>query len=740
MKKYEKKDQPSESNDEKSNKNIKEPEKKNEATKPENKNEENKPEEIALSNKKVKKMSFGDNHALFAADDGLVFTLWDNKYGQIGKGKKYPYINNPEVLIKGKGEKVKIQIIDKTNQNDKKKNKLILAYKNTSFVITEKNDLLGFGEGKYIVGLSGNVYEPLHILKDTKVFSICQKDGRMLIKSKEINSDEKRNIQNHEIDNIINSGKTNKNLNVSSNQNQEKESQSHYYPETKEYSNSLNTIKIISLYLKRLLYMSHFITHMKEKDLKKLEKALNINLEKEKNTSKHEDKKLKEVWELISKEKTYIVTKEDHKKITDAKLILDELKEGGKSNTKNRKDQSDVENSSIFLYFGKDNDVNGSEYGKSLEKLKRLIDDKSKLEEASVVKNDKNIVELEISTLSYLIPNLIKFKKIQTLIYRLSLNNLILNTYEVNNVLNGFSKIFSEYYRETTKKDILIDKAKMIYEKLIPVFEGLFNGIIHFYNLLERQSLEFTEEKEGKNKLIKSSEKFIYKNLIESVLLSKDLLKKAIVELIQENSSRKQVDKLKGCIRTLIEYKSLQTYLEKINSELSGEEADEKKDDEKKKKEKKKLRTTSLEIDGVLSRLKIIKDKITNEDYLKINEEIQEEENKKKNIEKNTQKPVSIEEKKEEKRKLDLMSYETSSEEGKKLEDIKAMYISCLLETGIYKKCLYYLKEYERSSGNEEKKEDKKDSSKWTGLICFKIKLILFSQYKYYLISFKKTS
>lgn len=266
MKKYEKKDQPSESNDEKSNKNIKEPEKKNEATKPENKNEENKPEEIALSNKKVKKMSFGDNHALFAADDGLVFTLWDNKYGQIGKGKKYPYINNPEVLIKGKGEKVKIQIIDKTNQNDKKKNKLILAYKNTSFVITEKNDLLGFGEGKYIVGLSGNVYEPLHILKDTKVFSICQKDGRMLIKSKEINSDEKRNIQNHEIDNIINSGKTNKNLNVSSNQNQEKESQSNHYSEPKEYSKSLNKIKIISLYIKKtFIHVSFYHTYERKR-------------------------------------------------------------------------------------------------------------------------------------------------------------------------------------------------------------------------------------------------------------------------------------------------------------------------------------------------------------------------------------------------------------------------------------------------------------------------------------------
>ena len=217
----------------------------------------------------------------------------------------------------------------------------------------------------------------------------------------------------------------------------------------------------------------------------------------------------------------------------------------------------------------------------------------------------------------FFFPFSFKFKKIQSLIYRMSLHNLIYNTYEVLNVKNALEETFKSKQSFFGKNRLIIDKMQLIKNDIKENFDSTFLEIdVLFKDLINRPEYDknYNYFNENDNERI-LNEKFIYKNIIESTIYIRDLWEKLIQKLEEENSLRFEIEKINEGMKYFKELNGIQNYLETIKFKFYDENE---KMDEKIINEKKTLVQNQLnQIDGALNRLNRLKYDIMNNENFK---------------------------------------------------------------------------------------------------------------------------
>ena len=182
------------------------------------------------------------------------------------------------------------------------------------------------------------------------------------------------------------------------------------------------------------------------------------------------------------------------------------------------------------------------------------------------------------------------------------MHNFILNTYEVDNAKDGLEENFKKSIRSIEKNKIILDKCEMIQHNLIKFIDENFKEIDLFYEQLPSIPKNLTAICNE----VDESEKFLYKNIIESTMTIKDLWTETISEFKEENEKREEIQVILDKVRYFKDIFGIQVYLEKVQFEflLPNEENDKKIYLEKKFKVKDQFN----QIDGAISRLLKIKE------------------------------------------------------------------------------------------------------------------------------------
>ena len=207
-----------------------------------------------------------------------------------------------------------------------------------------------------------------------------------------------------------------------------------------------------------------------------------------------------------------------------------------------------------------------------------------------------------IRELYFFINYMVKYKKLEMLIYKMGMHNFILNTYEVDNAKDGLEENFKKSIRSIEKNKIILDKCEMIQHNLIKFIDENFKEIDLFYEQLPSIPKNLTAICNE----VDESEKFLYKNIIESTMTIKDLWTETISEFKEENEKREEIQVILDKVRYFKDIFGIQVYLEKVQFEflLPNEENDKKIYLEKKFKVKDQFN----QIDGAISRLLKIKE------------------------------------------------------------------------------------------------------------------------------------
>ena len=118
--------------------------------------------------KKIKQIKMGENHILFLDSEGVVYSMGDNYYGQLGIGKK---------MISVKTTPCVVSIPTKHPIEE------IHVYKNTSFAIDKARHLFLWGKSEFIPKYQGNLYLPKIIFQNLKIIYLRHDSNRIIIKT-----------------------------------------------------------------------------------------------------------------------------------------------------------------------------------------------------------------------------------------------------------------------------------------------------------------------------------------------------------------------------------------------------------------------------------------------------------------------------------------------------------------------------------------------------------------------------
>ena len=136
------------------------------------------PENLKFQHKsEIKKMKKGNNHILFLDNKGLVHSLGNNYYGQLGLGNNMlTYQNYPICIDYFLNNKIVIEKIH--------------ICKNTSFAIDKSNKLFVWGSSEFIPNYYSNFFSPKQIFIEYKIFNISHNDNKISVKYKKLSDDE----------------------------------------------------------------------------------------------------------------------------------------------------------------------------------------------------------------------------------------------------------------------------------------------------------------------------------------------------------------------------------------------------------------------------------------------------------------------------------------------------------------------------------------------------------------------
>ena len=586
------------------------------------KKNENKIKKLKFENDKgIKKIKIGLNHILFLDNGNLVHSMGDNFYGQLGLNSyKIEYSIEPKIIEYF--SKIEIE--------------KIYTYKNTSFAIDKDKRFYCWGSSEYISNYTGNLFKPTQLFRNLSVNSINCMSNRILINGFELEGIKKNLVKEKELYRV--EGKKNYDDKMKDKEEEEK---------NKIQNKKKN--KIVSEEEKIQLYRNIFL-----KSVLKVNKILSKILNYYSNSNN--DSILKSAFNFFTKENTFIIKHDQkHPQIINLNDLLQLFYIKREEKLTNY--QKDSLKNSIFYFYARQKilkKLNQFEYQNYINKFSNEIDNieefknKDKIFENKDFENEKDkeeekkvkvnfIAKLLVNNyfdkilkkkrivytnnllreLLFFFPFSFKFKKIQSLIYRMSLHNLIYNTYEVLNVKNALEETFKSKQSFFGKNRLIIDKMQLIKNDIKENFDSTFLEIdVLFKDLINRPEYDknYNYFNENDNERI-LNEKFIYKNIIESTIYIRDLWEKLIQKLEEENLLRFEIEKINEGMKYFKELNGIQNYLETIKFKFYDENE---KMDEKIINEKKTLVQNQLnQIDGALNRLNRLKYDIMNNENFK---------------------------------------------------------------------------------------------------------------------------
>ena len=586
------------------------------------KKNENKIKKLKFENDKgIKKIKIGLNHILFLDNGNLVHSMGDNFYGQLGLNSyKIEYSIEPKIIEYF--SKIEIE--------------KIYTYKNTSFAIDKDKRFYCWGSSEYISNYTGNLFKPTQLFRNLSVNSINCMSNRILINGFELEGIKKNLVKEKELYRV--EGKKNYDDKMKDKEEEEK---------NKIQNKKKN--KIVSEEEKIQLYRNIFL-----KSVLKVNKILSKILNYYSNSNN--DSILKSAFNFFTKENTFIIKHDQkHPQIINLNDLLQLFYIKREEKLTNY--QKDSLKNSIFYFYARQKilkKLNQFEYQNYINKFSNEIDNieefknKDKIFENKDFENEKDkeeekkvkvnfIAKLLVNNyfdkilkkkrivytnnllreLLFFFPFSFKFKKIQSLIYRMSLHNLIYNTYEVLNVKNALEETFKSKQSFFGKNRLIIDKMQLIKNDIKENFDSTFLDIdVLFKDLINRPEYDknYNYFNENDNERI-LNEKFIYKNIIESTIYIRDLWEKLIQKLEEENLLRFEIEKINEGMKYFKELNGIQNYLETIKFKFYDENE---KMDEKIINEKKTLVQNQLnQIDGALNRLNRLKYDIMNNENFK---------------------------------------------------------------------------------------------------------------------------
>ena len=335
------------------------------------------------------------------------------------------------------------------------------------------------------------------------------------------------------------------------------------------------------------------------------------------------DDELSQLKEILENQHKFIVTDWEHPEV---QKILDFIQKMKKNLPKqfSPKQKEDYEKSLYFSLMSLKYDIFGN--SKIEDTIKKIKEEIARIEDVKEptknidedITNDIERIKKELEVYSnnkmktynkslirelyFLINYMVKYKKLEMLIYKMGMHNFILSTYEVDNAKDGLEENFKKSIRSIEKNKIILDKCEMIQHNLIKFIDENFKEIDLFYEQLPSIPKNLTAICNE----VDESEKFLYKNIIESTMTIKDLWTETISEFKEENEKREEIQVILDKVRYFKDIFGIQVYLEKVQFEflLPNEENDKKIYLEKKFKVKDQFN----QIDGAISRLLKIKE------------------------------------------------------------------------------------------------------------------------------------
>ena len=266
---------------------------------------------------------------------------------------------------------------------------------------------------------------------------------------------------------------------------------------------------------------------------------------------KEETSFLTGAYNLLSEQYSYLIDNSDEIELKSALNLLNSLS----SKSKNQGDDDDTEIATNLLL------KDPSTIEQHLKAINTSI-------QSILNKNDhplpniNNNAELSYQhELLYLISNAFKFKKLQMFIYKISVHHLPLNTFIPNDTHKALKENFDKTIRSYEKNKLILKYLRQINQHLCPFIQKELKNFESFYNAYKHIPSNINNNNNNEDK-------FIYKNIYDSIILNKDLWIRTLKEFDNENKMRYQIDMSKQQLNTFNEIKSVQIYLSNIHPDI----------------------------------------------------------------------------------------------------------------------------------------------------------------------------
>jgi len=501
-------------------------------------------------------VSIGESHVLVLTKQGNVFSWGDNYYGQLGLDKNMlPWALEPE--------QIKISSV-----------KSIYAHKNNSFVIDDNDKLWVWGKKDLLGGkLIYHQYKPTQILKTFSIEKLKISDDRVIVLGKFSEKEE----QNED-----------KNKDEQETQKKEEITIKNTLADKNQDTNSQNMLK--------------FITDS-EKNLKKLISKIS-----------EDDTRLVDIRKRIINGTNLSNLADQIKELE--KILIKSYDKTAKSLSKeNLSFHETVDLINLVIK----SIITGKFQANQIDNINKNLNSHEKELNKIISELDTNVQEKIFAefnqSLQILSHYMLKYKKIEHLIYKMSFHLHLLKDFEFDNVLNAL-KFLYENTNMVEKKFYLLEKSFDSLNFLLEKTNSSFQNISIIYNKLHKVNIidETTTD----------ADRFIYKFIIETSFYIRDLWKLLIENIREHRKAKEKEVALEKVFENYKELHSIQMYLNSISMQKVMESIKKRNapDSDSDNHLNKNLEDIIKQTDGSIKRLEILLNKFLDYDsdhFTKVN-------------------------------------------------------------------------------------------------------------------------
>lgn len=473
-------------------------------------------------------LAFGDNHILIQTAQGNVYAWGDNYYGQLGLGNFF-------VAKLFDPHQIKMNAVKK-----------IYAYKNNSFAIDTNNKLWVWGQTDLLGNnLKGNVFKPVSILSQFIVQSLKIQNDRVIVCVQEDQKSQESKAEGDEDEDDVE-------------EDTPKEPEKETPPDKKDPASNAADEQQSSAKKNK----AEEVTSNEAAQMVTVLKKINSDISDALVKLNSESKSLTDVRNKVLSDQSIIKRNGIDMIWSEINNILNQTEVMNKktvSKINNMNSVSIADTIDVFtatlnaVITGCFNSLNVDrlvENFVSYEKeITKLITD---MQEDVVLDDNLNKLSKNIQTL---LNYAIKYKKLETLIHKMSAHQFLLKSFRFENVLNGL-KFITDKDENVEKKLYLIERTFESLRLLIEKTNSSFVEIEALFGNLNR--VNFINDESG-------VEKYLHKHIIESTFYIKDLWELLIHHVEEEKKSKEKVAQI---VRILDKYKelySIQMYLRSIS-------------------------------------------------------------------------------------------------------------------------------------------------------------------------------